>query len=577
MNWKRYLSYINTKDRWLLIFSVLLSIAGSICLVVPYIIVYRAIAALFHYEGHTGEILKLSITAAVFISLRALFSLSSGALSHLAAFHTLYNVRKKISDHIGKVYLGFYSENSIGEIKKVLMEDVERIEKFIAHQIPDVMTALFVPIILFLYMASVHLPMALCMLIPFILGMAVQTICTRISGRQMEPYQRLLAKLNSSILQFIQGMPVLKMYNLSAEKFRDYSDTVEEFHVFWKKCTRAQGYTYGLFVTIVESSMVFIIPIGGVLCISGHLEPSYYLFFLVMSLVFLSSLLNLMGFATIFPQIFGGIHRIAQILTIPEESEGTKTLTKEEAGEITFENVSFRYREDLPEVLKDVSLRIPAGSLAAFVGHSGAGKTTAAQLALRFWDCKEGRILIGGTDIRDIRIGNRMDLISFVFQDSFLTGDSIYENIRMGDPSASRTRVIQAAQAAQIHDFIESLPDGYDTRTGDGGMKLSGGQRQRICIARAILKDAPIIILDEATSYTDLENERKIQKALGNLLQGKTVIMIAHRLNTIKNADQIFVFEEGRLVEAGTHKSLITKNGSYHQMWDIYQKGEAIE
>ena len=227
-------------------------------------------------------------------------------------------------------------------------------------------------------------------------------------------------------------------------------------------------------------------------------------------------------------------------------------------------------------MLKNVSLTVPAGSIAAFVGHSGAGKTTAAQLVLRFWDCQTGTITIGGTDIRELRTDNRMELISCVFQDSFLTSDTIYENILMGDPAAGREQIEAAAKAAQIHDFIVSLPEGYETRVGDGGVKLSGGQRQRLCIARAILKNSPILILDEATTYTDLENERKIQKALENLLKGKTVIMIAHRLNTIAGADQIFVFEEGNLVESGNQKSLLAKQGTYFRMWQTYME-EAYE
>ena len=289
-----------------------------------------------------------------------------------------------------------------------------------------------------------------------------------------------------------------------------------------------------------------------------------------MSMVFLTSLLNLMNFAMMFNQIMSGLSRIQAIMETPDSTEGTHTLNKAESHNILFEHVTFRY--DKADVLKDVNIELPAGTVTAFVGASGAGKTTAAQLVPKFWEVSEGAIRIDGKNINELKTENLMDLVSFVFQETFMLNDSIYQNIAIGNQAATREDVVAAAKAAQIHDFITSLPQGYDTKLGENGVKMSGGEKQRVCIARAILKDAPIIIFDEATSYTDIENEHKIQIALSNLLKGKTTIMIAHRLHTIISADQICVFDKGKVTEKGTHNELLAQNGLYSRMWQTYMQ-----
>ena len=293
-----------------------------------------------------------------------------------------------------------------------------------------------------------------------------------------------------------------------------------------------------------------------------------YLYFMVMSMVFLSGLLNLMNFAMMFSQIMSGVGRIQTIMDLPCTTEGIQTLDRAQPYGVNFEDVTFRY--DKIDVLKNITLSLPAGSLTAFVGASGAGKTTAAQLIPKFWEVAEGSICINGKNILELKNDNLMDLVSFVFQETFTLHDSIYENIAIGNKEATPQQVEDAARAAQIHDFIMSLPNGYKTKLGEDGVKLSGGEKQRICIARAILKDSPIIIFDEATSFADMENEHKIQLALSCLLKGKTTIMIAHRLHTITGADQICVFHEGRLLEKGKHDELVSKGGRYADMWRSY-------
>ena len=560
-----YLMQLAGKYKLHLLVSALFGIASALCSFIPYVMVYRSILVLL---GGEGDALHYGLIAAAAIAGKFLCSILSGTFSHIGAFNTLYNVRTQIIRHIAKVNLGFFTDHASGEIKKVIIEDVERIEKFLAHQIPDVTSAVCVPVIVFIHLLTINVTMALCLLAPVVLGLIIQGAAMAITGKQMPTYHRLLEKLNTAIMQFINGMPVMKAYNMTAESYRDYADAVEEYNAFWKRCTKSQGYTYGLFVALVESGILFALPLGGLLYFRGTLPVQDYLYFMVMSMVFLSSLLNLMNLAMMFSQIMSGVGRIQTIMELPCTTEGTETLDRAQPHSVSFEDVTFRY--DKTDVLKNISLSLPAGSLTAFVGASGAGKTTAAQLIPKFWEVAEGSICIDGKNILELKNDNLMDLVSFVFQETFTLHDSIYENIAIGNKEATLQQVEDAARAAQIHDFIMSLPNGYKTKLGEDGVKLSGGEKQRICIARAILKDSPIIIFDEATSFADLENEHKIQLALSCLLKGKTTIMIAHRLHTITGADQICVFHEGRLLEKGKHDELVSKGGRYADMWRSY-------
>ena len=321
-----------------------------------------------------------------------------------------------------------------------------------------------------------------------------------------------------------------------------------------------------MFVAIVESGILFVLPLGGVLYLQGSLSAADYLFFMIMSMVFLSSLLNLLTFAMTFNQIMSGMERIQDIMDLPEASEGTLALDPAKPHAVAFDHVTFGYGAAETNALTDVSLDLPAGSLTAFVGPSGAGKTTAAQLIPKFWETRQGAVRIDGHALSELRTDNLMDLVSFVFQEAFMLDDTLYENIRLGRPNATREQVEAAARAAQIHDTIEGLPNGYDTLLGENGVKLSGGERQRISIARALLKDAPIVLLDEATASLDVENETVVQQALSRLLAGKTVIVIAHRMRTVENADKIVVLKDGVVAEQGTPAQLKAAGGEFARM-----------
>lgn len=379
--------------------------------------------------------------------------------------------------------------------------------------------------------------------------------------------------MNSGIMQYVNGMAVMKAYNMTADSYDTYAKSISGYNALWKRLSKILAPMSAVSKVVIESGIFFTLPIGGLLYLKGNLKLEAYIFFIIMSIVFLSSYNNLLNFAQIFSQISSGLEQIKKLMDIPEQKSGKQELSVTQQHTIQFENVSFAYEKK--EVLKNINLTIPNGSFTAFVGASGAGKTTIAQLIPRFWDISKGNIRIDGKEVKDISVNNLMDMISFVFQDAFMLNDTVYQNIAIGKSNCTLEDVERAAKSAQIHDFILSLPNGYETILGETGIKLSGGERQRICIARAILKDAPIIIFDEATSFTDVENEHKIQLALEELLKGKTTIMIAHRLHTIVQADCICVFEQGELKEKGTHTELLEKQGLYAKMWNTYRnRGE---
>ena len=556
--------------------AVIFSVLSGLCTFVPYLMIFRIVLFLFDGNGNSTEAMRYGLIAAAFILLRFIFQATSVSLTHYGAYSALYAVRKKICEHIGKVNLGFFTDNSTGEIKKVLMEDVERLEQFLAHQIPDITVAIVVPLTVFVYLLTVNIPMALILVVPIILTLVLQSIMMVLVTPKMQDFSVVQGQLNSALLQFVNGMPVMKAYNLTANSYQAYSKAGEDFNVLWKQISRMAAPISAVCKVLIESGVSFTLPMGGFSYLAGYLDLSSYVFFVIMSIVFLSSYNNLMNFAQIFSQISAGLGRIKDIMDIPEMPAGQDHFVAEKnCPRIAFSHVKFAYQKK--EVLHDINLELPAGSLTAFVGVSGAGKSTAAQLIPRFWDVTSGQIQIGEHNIKDLCMDNLMDTVSFVFQDAFMLDDTIYKNISIGKDNCTREEVENAAKAAQIHSFIQSLPDGYDTYLGSAGIKLSGGEKQRICIARAILKGAPIIVFDEATSFTDIENEHKIQIALENLLKGKTTIMIAHRLHTIVNADNICVFQNGLIVEMGCHTDLLEKNGVYAEMWRAYtQQGKEV-
>ena len=518
--------------------AIILSIISGLMTFVPYIMIFKTILFLSDDNGEIKSVLLYGSIAALAIVLKFVFLAFSMAITHIGAYNLLYVVRKKMCKHLGKVELGFFTDHNT--------------------------------IIVFIYLFYVNYLMALILVVPILITLIIQMLEMHIAKPIMKDFSTILGNCNSGIMQYISGMSVMKAYNLTADAYKNYAHAIYDYNDLWIRFSKILAPLSAVMKVVIESGIFFVLPIGGYMYLKGNLGLEQYIFFIIMSIVFLSSYNNLLNFAQIFSQISSGLAEIKRVMDIPEIRSKHQHIEVTKTHAIQFENVSFAYNKKM--VLKNVDLEIEKGSFTALVGASGAGKTTAAQLIPRFFDVVEGAINIDGIDIKDIATDNLMELISFVFQETFMLNDTIYQNIAIGKKNCSQEEVEKAAKAAQIHDFILTLPHGYQTKTGETGIKMSGGQKQRICIARAILKNSPIIIFDEATSFTDLENEHKIQLALETLLKGKTTIMIAPRLHTIVEADQICVFENGRLKEKGTHSTLLQQDERYKKMWDIYCK-----
>lgn len=562
-----FLLEISGKEKFKLYLSALFSIISSLLSIVPYILMYNIVLELFKNSVDYERIKSMAITVGVVVVLRMAVFLLSGVFSHIAAFTILYELRMKAINHMSKLNMGFFTGHTLGDVKKTINEDIEKLENFIAHQIPDLSSAAVTPIIIISYLMYLDWRLALVLFIPIILGIISQIGMFKAMNERMEHYHYLIKKFNSTIIQYINGMNVMKAFNLSAKSFKNYKDTTEEYGDYWIQMTMESSPAYGLFLVLIDSGLLFIISVGGIMFLKGSINVSTYILFLILSASFLTSFKQLLEFGVSFSMLLEGAGKVRDILDQPVQVEGSRNLNEKINGKIQFNNVTFKY--DKEEVIKNLSLAIEPKTVVALVGPSGSGKTTLGQLVGRFWDVEKGSITIDGVNIKDIKMEELMDKVSFVFQDVFMLQDSILENIKMGS-NKTMEQVIEASKKAQIHDFIMSLPDGYDTSLGEDGIKLSGGEKQRISIARAILKNSPIVILDEVTSYSDIENESKIQEALRNLLKGKTAIIIAHRLYTIKNADKIVVLDEGKIIEQGKHNYLINKKGLYRHLWDMY-------
>lgn len=566
------LSYVFTLvrgERGKLGVGMLLSVLCSALSFVPYLVVYQILLLIIQNEVTFRAMAAwacIGIGAAV---LQTVLMSFAGICTHVAAFNTMHKIKVKVLKHMSRFSLGFFQEHAPGQIKTTLFDDVDRIEQFLAHSTLELAQAVVVPLMMFLFMLRLHWIMALVMLIPMILGVAIPMMMVGNYPDMSSELAEDTQKLNASANEFITAMPVIKMYHLTAEKFQQYQNALHLYTTCWKKICVSSCNPLSITLVMLDSAILFTLPFGGWLYLRGSLPVASFLLFMLLTMCFFASFLNLVTIAMQSMELGSGLDNIKKIMDMEEMRSGSRVLEKDGCYGIDFENVTFDYTEDGKDALSSVSLHLEPGTVNAFVGPSGAGKTTAVQLLGRYWDTTSGVIKIGGVPVTDLKTENLMDLTAFVFQDVFLLEDTLFENIRMGT-DATEVQVRQAAKAAQIDDFIMSLPQGYQTRIGDRGVKLSGGQQQRISIARAILKDAPIVVFDEATSYSDIENEHKIQLALQNLLKGKTTIMIAHRLHTIRNADRIVVFQDGAVAEQGTHKELVEKGGVYGHMWDIY-------
>lgn len=545
---------------------------GSICgllLFVPYVVLYKMIAALINNQIDFKSVLPWALVMIFSTILQNILMSITMIFTHVAAYNIIHRLKMEALEYLSKVSLGFFNNKTSGELKAALFDDIEKLEGFIAHNLIEITQAVVITIISMLIMFYINVFMALTMLLPVVVGVLLPTMMMKKYPNLTKKYTDTFSELLSSINEYINCMPIIKMFGLTVEKFAKLSAASKSYTECLVEMAKCSCYPLAITIVILDSGILFTLPIGGFLYVNGLISTEHLLIFMLLTMCFYRTFFNLFNIAMGRIELNSGLVNIKKLFGIPVEVVGKEQL-KSKNLDIQFNDVSFGY-DDENVVLKNISMKIEPKSFTAFVGASGAGKTTAASLIGRYWNVDKGEICIGGIPINELSEETLTSAVSFVFQDTFLMEDTLFENIRMGS-EADEESVKEAAKYAQIHDFITTLPKGYDTKIGEEGFKLSGGQKQRISIARAILKNAPIVIFDEATSYSDIENEHKIQTALKNLLKDKTVIMIAHRLHTICDANKIIVFEKGEIVEQGTHKRLLEINGYYSKMWASYMK-----
>ena len=576
----RLIEIAGTKRR-LLIGAMLLAVITAIMQFVPIIAVYNILIELAEHALDPSLIDKAYIWQWGYIALGAFFAFgvltfASLMLSHIAAFNILYEIRMQLAQKMVRLPLGFFSRRASGELKKIMSDDVERIELFIAHHIPDIVTALLFPLILVSYMFAVDWRLAIVVLA--VLAVAFYVMGRMYTGKKIREvskrYVETLGRMNASIVEYIRGIQVVKTFTESTNAYRKLNDDIKEYRKFANEVNVQYQPTYVGFLTILSSALLFIIPVAVWLFVGSASYATFVpvlLMFLFFGVAVFFPVLKLLWIGSFLNQNNMGVQKIDDILYMDEIEEPDIPRHPKDAS-VEFRNVSFAY--DTTPILKAISFISHPGTITALVGPSGAGKSTVAMLAARFWDVQSGEILIGGVPVKEIPTSVLMDNVAFVFQDNMLFFDTIEENIRMGNKTATFEEVARAACAAQCHEFIESLPNGYQTLVGEGGIYLSGGEAQRIALARAILKDSPIILLDEATAFADPENEGKILAAFSHLIKGKTVLVIAHRLSTITNADRILYVDKGVIAEQGTHEQLLALKGEYARMWETYNRAK---
>ena len=547
--------------------SILLAVLGEMFGIVPFLMVALLADELYRGTATIQRVLFFCGIAAICQLIKMLLTWRSSLMSHKISFTILKNIREAITDRMAKVPMGVMLETPTGAFKNLIVDNVAKLEDSMAHFMPELPSNIAAPLCSILLIFILDWRMGLASLITIPLGILFFAAMMRGYGPRMENYMRSANDMNSSLVEYVSGIQVIKAFNRSASSYGKYSKSVNYFHDstmewwsqcwFWNAAARA----------VLPSTLLGTLPVGAWLYMEGTLSLPVFLISLVVPLGFVAPLMKVSEAMEQVSMIKGNLEQVTAFLKTPELVRPSEPVS---LGERTyqFEDVHFGYKET--EVLHGISFQTKPGTMTAIVGPSGSGKSTIAKLMAGFWDVTSGSVRFGGQDIRQIPFEQLMGEISYVAQDNFLFDKSIRENIRMGNPAATDEEVEAAAKAANCHDFIMQLEQGYDTLAGDAGDRLSGGERQRITIARAMLKPASVVILDEATAYADPENEALIQQAISKLVAGKTLIVVAHRLNTIRNADQILVVANGNIAGRGTQEELLRECPIYQKMWQDY-------
>lgn len=547
--------------------SILLAVLGEMFGIVPFLMVALLADELYRGTATIQRVLFFSGIAAICQLIKMLLTWRSSFMSHKISFTILKNIREAITDRMAKVPMGVMLETPTGTFKNLIVDNVAKLEDSMAHFMPELPSNIAAPLCSILLIFILDWRMGLASLITIPLGILFFAAMMRGYGPRMENYMRSANDMNSSLVEYVSGIQVIKAFNRSASSYGKYSKSVNYFHDstmewwsqcwFWNAAARA----------VLPSTLLGTLPVGAWLYMEGTLSLPVFLISLVVPLGFVAPLMKVSEAMEQVSMIKGNLEQVTAFLKTPELVRPSEPVS---LGERTyqFEDVHFGYKET--EVLHGISFQTRPGTMTAIVGPSGSGKSTIAKLMAGFWDVTSGSVRFGGQDIRQIPFEQLMGEISYVAQDNFLFDKSFRENIRMGNPAATDEEVEDAAKAANCHDFIMQLEQGYDTLAGNAGDRLSGGERQRITIARAMLKPSSVVILDEATAYADPENEALIQQAISKLVAGKTLIVVAHRLNTIRNADQILVVANGNIAGRGTQEELLRECPIYQKMWQDY-------
>lgn len=563
--------------KYLTILSWIFSAVSAWVALVPFYYIWKMIREVLAIAPDFSRATNLSQHgwyAVGFAALSMVFYICSLMCSHVAAFRVQANMRSQAMRHILQLPMGFMDRTGSGKIRKIVNESSEATETYLAHQLPDRCGALATPVGLLVLLLVFDWRLGLLSLIPVILAFLIMGSMTGQKMKEkMTQYQNALEEMSNEAVEYVRGVPVVKTFGQSVFSFKRFKASIDNYEKWVISYTRDLRIPLVLYTTIINSVFAFLI-LAAVWFTKNGVTSEFLLnliFYIIITPIITVTLNKIMFSSENALIVEDALARIDGIMNIEPVIDAKNPLHPKDAS-ITIKQATFHYANALKDAVHKISLDIRQGEHVAFVGPSGGGKTTLASLIARFWDVTDGKIMVGGVDVRKIPSAELMDTVSFVFQDSKLLNMSILENIKMGKPDASREEVMQALNDAQCGDIIEKMPDGIDTMIGSKGTYVSGGEIQRLCIARAMLKNAPIIILDEATAFADPDNESKVQEAFAKLSKGKTVIMIAHRLSTITGADCIYVLKNGEIEEYGNHEQLEKAGGLYAHMWGEYHK-----
>lgn len=549
------------------VFCAILSVAGGF---IPFWAVYEILLAFINQNVTLNGILIWCLVGAAGYLLRVACHGISTILAHISAYTILEGIRLKIADRLMKAPLGEVMGRRIGYLKNIIMDKVEDLEPPLAHMIPELTSNLLLPVAIFIWMLVIDWRMGLAVLIAPVLAMIPMFFLMRNYNSQYAAYMEANNHVNSIIIEYVEGIEVVKAFNQSTSSYEKFVNAVQSFKEFTLAWFKSTWKSMNLMMAIMPTTLLGVLPVGLLLVQNGSISPAELAMGIILSLSIVGPLMKATTFINEAKSMEYAVEAANELLNLPVLPDSGKIVSIPH-NDIALKHVTFSYDgSEQNEVLHDVNLELPEGSFTALVGPSGGGKSTIARLIARFWDVTGGSITIGGKNIKELSIRQLSELVSFVTQDNFLFNCSLKENIRLGNPNATDEEVYAAAKAACCDEFIVRLDKGYDTPAGDAGKRLSGGEKQRIAIARAILKNAPIVILDEATAFTDPQNEDKIQKSIMALSKGKTLLVIAHRLSTIQNADQIVVLKKGRIVDCGKQEELLKRCPLYADMWKAH-------